>query len=526
VQSNRFRHAAAFAIAVGTLAACAAPALAQTLLSGFTFTNLATGLNRPTAMALAPDGSVYICQQGGALRVWQSGTLTTITTFIVDSSGERGLIGVVVDPDFANNRFIYVYYTVPTAPIHNTIRRITLDAAGNALVAGSEVSLLELSNLSGATNHNGGGMHFGLDGKLYVAVGENANTANAQSIANLHGKMLRLNPDPVSPIPTDNPTTFPGIAGSTTGNQRAIWAVGLRNPFTFNIQPGTGRMFINDVGGGSWEEINDGIAGKNYGWSATEGFFTQSSFPNFTLPLVAYAHSGGFNNQPPNIGNFTGSAITGGAFYNPANPNFPISYSGDYFFGDVVASFIRTYDPAASTGAGFATGVSQVVDLAVDSDGTLLSLSGAGGGSGRLIRITYTFNSGVCCAAGGACTLSNGIGCAGTFTWGGTTCTVNPCPQPTGACCVGSGCQVRTAAACTGTNTLFSGVAIACNAAGNNTTPCCRADFNHGGGITVQDIFDFLAGYFDNDPTTDINDTNDLTVQDIFDFLEAYFTGC
>ena len=89
-------------------------------------------------------------------------------------------------------------------------------------------------------------IHFGPDGQLYVAVGENANSSNAQSIDNRLGKMLRINSD--GSIPADNPSSFPGIAGTTSGVNRAIWAVGLRNPFTFAVQPGTGRMFINDVG--------------------------------------------------------------------------------------------------------------------------------------------------------------------------------------------------------------------------------------------------------------------------------------
>ena len=123
--------------------------------------------------------------------------------------------------------------------------------------------ILELNNL-GATNHNGGAIHFGPDGKLYAAVGENANGSNAQTLSNLLGKMLRLNAD--GSIPSDNP--FFNVA---TGNNRMIWALGLRNPFTFDFQPGTGRMFINDVGEVSWEEINDGIPGSNYGWPSAEG---------------------------------------------------------------------------------------------------------------------------------------------------------------------------------------------------------------------------------------------------------------
>ena len=146
----------------------------------------------------------------------------------VDSSGERGLLGIAFDPNFATNHYLYVYYTVPTSPIHNRVSRFT--AAGDTAAPGSEAVILELNNLSAATNHNGGGIHFGPDGKLYIGVGENANGANSQTLSNLLGKMLRINAD--GTIPTDNP-----FYNTATGNNRAIWALGLRNPFTFAFQP-------------------------------------------------------------------------------------------------------------------------------------------------------------------------------------------------------------------------------------------------------------------------------------------------
>src|SRR6266508_2949592 len=240
-----------------------------TLPAGFTEMLVANGLSRPTAMDFAPDGRLFVCLQGGQLRVVKNGTLlaTPFVSLNVDSSGERGLLGVAFDPNFASNNFVYVYYTVPGSPAHNRVSRFT--ANGDVVVPGSEVVLLNLDNLSSATNHNGGAIHFGPDGKLYIAVGENANSANSQSLANLLGKILRINAD--GSIPLDNPTTFAGIAGSSSGVNRAIWSVGLRNPFTFTFQSGSGRMFINDVGQTTWEEINDGIAGSNYGWSICEG---------------------------------------------------------------------------------------------------------------------------------------------------------------------------------------------------------------------------------------------------------------
>jgi glucose/arabinose dehydrogenase len=230
--------------------------------------------------------------------------------------------------------------------------REPLHAAGDVAVSGSETILLELDNLSSATNHNGGALHFGLDGKLYIAVGENAIGSNSQSLSNLLGKVLRLNKD--GTIPTDNP-----FFGTATGKNRAIWALGLRNPFTFTFQPGSSRMFINDVGESTWEEIDDGIAGSNYGWPITEG---PTSDPRFRAPRFSYGHG---------AGGTTGCAITGGAFYNPSAAVFPSSYVGKYFFADYCSNWIRVLDPATNTAASFASNVSGPVDLRVHTDGAL-----------------------------------------------------------------------------------------------------------------------------------------------------------
>src|SRR5688572_7432251 len=282
-----------------------------TLPAGFTET-IIPGISSPTAMAIAPDGRIFVCEQGGRLRVIKNGALlpAPFITISVDPAGERGLLGIAFDPQFALNNFVYVYYTVPSTPRHNRVSRLT--ANGDVAVPGSELAILELDNLTSATNHNGGAIHFGPDGKLYVAVGENANAANAQTLGNLHGKMLRINSD--GTIPSDNP-----FFNTASGDERAIWALGLRNPYTFTFQPGTGRMFINDVGSTAWEEINDGIAGSNYGWPSIEG--NQGSLPagpgTYRAPLYAYSHG---------IGPFQGFAITGGAFYNPVQSQFPAEF--------------------------------------------------------------------------------------------------------------------------------------------------------------------------------------------------------
>ena len=318
-------------------------------------------------MAFAPDGRLFVCQQGGQLRVIKNGSLlsTPFVSLTVDFSGERGLLGIAFDPNFATNHYLYVYYTVATSPIHNRVTRFT--ATGDAAAPGSEVVILELNNLSSATNHNGGAIHFGPDGKLYIAVGENANGANSQTLSNLLGKMLRINAD--GTIPTDNP-----FFNTATGNNRAIWALGLRNPFTFAFQPGTGRMFINDVGESTYEEINDGIAGSNYGWPITEG---PTSNPAFRGPIYFYGHG---------TSNTTGCAIVGGTFYNPPVPQFPSSYTGKYFFADLCNGWIRVFDPATGTATAFATGISGPVDLHVGPDGALYYL--ALGSGGQVFRVS------------------------------------------------------------------------------------------------------------------------------------------
>lgn len=363
------------------LSLLSAAASAATLPAGFTETQI-SGLDSPTAMTFAPDGRLFVCQQGGALRVIKNGALlaTPFMTLTVNSSGERGLLGIAFDPNFATNNFIYVYYTVASAPIHNRVSRFT--ANGDVVVAGSEMVILELNNLS-ATNHNGGAIHFGADGKLYVAVGENANASNAQSFSNLLGKILRINTDPADLIPTDNP--YFNDAG-VTGNNRAIWALGLRNPFTFGFQPGTGRMFVNDVGQVTWEEINEGVAHSNYGWPTCEGFPCSATPPtDYRAPLYTYAHSG----AAP-----TGCAIVGGAFYNPETVQFPGTYVGQYFFADLCSGFIRYVDPTAGppipSSTGFATGISTPVDLQVSSDGSLWYLArGVSSTAGFVGRIQF-----------------------------------------------------------------------------------------------------------------------------------------
>ncbi|MEY2572127.1 MAG: hypothetical protein QOJ87_340 [Verrucomicrobiota bacterium] len=366
VTIQRWRQCAALALILGSFQVRAA-----TLPAGFSETQFGSNVGTsPTAMAFAPDGRLFVCLQGGQVRVIKNGTLLAapFVSLSVNSVGERGLLGVAFDPNFSLNQFVYLYYTTSTSPIHNRISRFT--ANGDVALAGSETVLMDLENLS-ATNHNGGALHFGPDGKLYAGVGENAVSANSQTLSNRLGKILRINSD--GTIPTDNP-----FFGTATGVNRAIWALGLRNPYTFGFQPGTGRMFINDVGQNAWEEINDGIAGSNYGWSTCEGACLTPN-ANFRDPLFQYGHG---------TGSTTGCAIVGAAFYNPPVNQFPASYIGKYFFADLCSGWIRVFDPAAGTASGFAAGIGTPVDLQVGPDGCLYYLAQDNGG--QVFRISAT----------------------------------------------------------------------------------------------------------------------------------------
>jgi glucose/arabinose dehydrogenase len=343
-----------------------------TLPGGFTESQVASALANPTAMEFAPDGRLFVCEQAGRLRIIKDGVLlaTPFLTITVNSSGERGLLGVTFDPAFSSNQYIYVYYTANTPAIHNRISRFT--ANGDVAVPNSEAIIFDLDNLGSSANHNAGAIHFGEDGRLYIAVGDNFNSANSQTLTNLLGKMLRINSD--GSIPSDNP-----FYTTATAKNRAIWALGLRNPFTFAIQPITGRVFINDVGQSSWEEINDGVAGSNYGWPDTEGY---TSNPTYRSPIFAYGHGSG---------DTLGCAITGGTFYNPTTEKFPNDYVGDYFFADYCNGWIQRLEPADIAVTGFATGIARPVDLKVSADGNLYYLArGSGSDTGVIYNVRYT----------------------------------------------------------------------------------------------------------------------------------------
>jgi uncharacterized repeat protein (TIGR03806 family) len=323
------------------------------LPSGFAASRVADGLTGTTAMEIAPDGRILVCEQTGTLRIIKDGSVlpTPAITLNVDSAWERGLLGVALDPRFTDNHFVYLNYVSPDPFPHHRISRFTM--TGDVLAPHSEKVLFEGDDqrtLGGEVpaGHQGGAIHFGLDGKLYIALGEQTAGQPAQRMDTLLGKMLRIDPD--GRIPEDNP-----FAKTARGKYRAIWALGLRNPFTFAVQPGTGRIYINDVGG-NFEEINEGHAGANYGWPIID--HGPTSDPRFRGAIYHYPVS----------------SITGGAFC-PAG-RFPAPYAGRYFFLDFTLGWIKTLDPEhPSTAITFASGLTRPVDLKFGRDGSLFVLT-------------------------------------------------------------------------------------------------------------------------------------------------------
>jgi glucose/arabinose dehydrogenase len=363
------------------------PAAYATVPAGFSDKLVAGGLELPTAMEFSPDGRLFVSEKGGTIRIIKNGTLlpAPFASLQANSEGERGLMGIAFDPNFTSNRYLYVYYTAGADPVHNRVSRLTADPSNpDRMLAGSELPILDLEPLV-TTSHNAGALEFGPDGKLYIATGDNYYPHLAQSLTSRFGKILRINPD--GTIPADNPFY------NTPGAKKEIWALGLRNPFTIAFSrpgqqqqsseggsPGGGgagesKMYINDVGQDSWEEINLGQRGANYGWPLCEGACPR---PQFISPVYTYPH--------PST-NSSGSSITGGAFYN--GEQFPSEYRGSYFFGDYVQGFIKRLAPDGGTAASFLTDVDSPVDLKVGpaGDGSLYYLSIV---SGQVHKVQYT----------------------------------------------------------------------------------------------------------------------------------------
>lgn len=295
---------------------------------------LVTGLDTPWAMDFAPDGRIFISERPGQIRVAENGRLLPDPWLKIDrvvEQGESGLLGIALDPDFRNNGFLYVAYTYASqqSPYINRLSRFRENPQTKR---GGEEKVL-IDGVRGASNHNGGAVRFGPDGKLYWGMGERFEGALAQDLGNLNGKILRLNPD--GSIPADNP--FPGSY---------IWSYGHRNPQGLAWQPGTNNLFSTEHGpsgerGCCNDEVNLVEKGKNYGWPNIVG---DQQREGLVTPLVNSGDNGTWAPSGATFvsaGPWKGSLVFGGlrgrtlyrAVIDPADPR-KITRLEEYFKGE------------------------------------------------------------------------------------------------------------------------------------------------------------------------------------------------
>ncbi len=321
-----------------------------------------TGLNWPIALGFASDGRIFYNERNtGSIRIVQSGSLLP-TPFITlpntDSSGERGLLGLALDPGFPSTPYVYAYQTFIDSTSGTTYNRILrILASVNTGISYSEI--LRLPALSGATNHNGGVIAFGPDKKLYAVVGENAAPSFSQDPMNPMGKVLRMNTDG-SP-PPDNP-----FYTNASWNP-LVYTYGHRNMFGLAFHPVTGRPYVTENGPNCNDEVNLLTPGRNYGWGPAATCATPPPAPNNTnqdgpnpvLPIKWWATT-----ICP-----TNAAIYGG-------PYFP-AFRGDLFMGDCnYRTFHRlhlvppNYDSVASD-TSIWVAPDMILDVEVGPDGAI-----------------------------------------------------------------------------------------------------------------------------------------------------------
>lgn len=297
---------------------------------------IAGNLLRPIGLANAGDGlgRLFIIEQAGVIRVLQDGDLLPVPFLDisdqVDCCGERGLLGLAFHPEYARNGEFFVHYSDLNGD--TVLARFQVDLAERPDQADPDSQVIILRVAQPYGNHNGGTVAFGLDGYLYLGLGDGGSggdpLGNAQNLDSLLGKLLRLDVDSGDPyaIPPDNPYAQGGGAPE-------IWASGLRNPWRFSFDRLTGDLFIGDVGQSSWEEIDflpaGGPGGANFGWNYREGAhpFSTSSPPGellLTDPVAEY-------------GRDQGITVIGGVVYRGGQ--LP-EWEGIYLYGDYGSGFI------------------------------------------------------------------------------------------------------------------------------------------------------------------------------------------
>jgi glucose/arabinose dehydrogenase len=249
----------------------------------------------PVSLAFAPDGRLFYNElRSGRVRIVENGQLQDepfASVDVVNLSGysEHGLLGLALDPDFASNHYVYVFYGEPDndgAPLRQRLVRFT-DVNG---VGQDMTVILDDLPISKGCCHNGGRIAFGPDGKLYVSIGDTTESSLSQNPDSLAGKILRVNPD--GSIPDDNP--FPGSP---------VYALGIRNSFGLAFHPVTGALFIDETGPAGFDELDIIRPGGNYGWPEAKGIAGLSQYID---PIWA---AGPVSVTPTGMTFYTGDAL-------------------------------------------------------------------------------------------------------------------------------------------------------------------------------------------------------------------------
>jgi len=329
-------------ILVGALGVAAQPQPAPytPLLQTFTMNT-----SRPVLIRSANDGSgrLFVVQQQGLIRVFLPGQRDPIqfldlSSKISGGTDERGLLGLTFHPNFETNGKFYVDYTASGSGTTTIAEYTTTTGDGNSNTGNPNSERILLQIPQPFSNHNGGMVEFGPDGYLYIGMGDGGSGNDpgnrAQNRSLLLGKMLRIDPNSVSPayaIPPDNPFTGNGTArcdgGSTTQGTtcQEIWTIGMRNPWRWSFDRSDGSLWVADVGQSAQEELDIVMGGRNYGWRVYEGNSCTNLDPglcipdNYQFPFYQYSHSSGR------------CSVTGGYVYRGTQGSLP---DGAYVFGD------------------------------------------------------------------------------------------------------------------------------------------------------------------------------------------------
>ena len=364
----------------------AVPLQAQTI----SLQPVVSGLQSPLGVYNANDnsGRLFILQQGGAVRIW-NGSQLLATPFIdidplTNGGGEQGLLGIAFHPNYKTNGFFFLSYTDLSG---NTVIERYSVSTGNPDLANANSQTPILAVAQPFSNHNGGQIHFGPDGYLYISMGDGGSGGDpgnrSQNLTTLLGKMLRIDVD--RGLPYTIPATNPFISSTIPNVKKEIWAYGLRNAWGFSFDRNTGDLIMGDVGQGAWEEIDfqprASRGGENYGWRKMEGRHCYDPSTNcddgtLTMPILEYSHAAG------------NCSVTGGYRYRGSRW---ANLVGVYLYGDLCTGRIWG---AKQNGANWDT--NELLDTAItisafgeDEAGEIYVID-LDGSNGALYRIVST----------------------------------------------------------------------------------------------------------------------------------------